>query len=80
MHIAVSLWATDSLFRYQNFSDKEAVTVSLFKLLKKEMVFASGIALHGEVLFEENPDFHEALWGFDEAFPNLLLRVRAADL
>jgi hypothetical protein len=55
------------------------VTTGIFSMLKREMVIASGIALCGEVMFEENPDFHDALWSFDEIFPNLLLRVRRLD-
>ena len=49
------------------FTEKDFVSVSLFKFLRREMVIASGTAFHGELLFRLFPEWHEILWGFDEA-------------
>lgn len=56
-------------------SDKEWTSIPLFKWMRREMVYASGKAFHGEVLFEQNPEWQNLLWGFDEAFPTLALNT-----
>lgn len=61
--------------RLRAFSEKEYTSIPLYKMLKQEMVYATGITFHGELLFKENPDFPEAVWGFDEAFPTLMLSL-----
>lgn len=61
--------------RLRKFSEKEYTSVPIYKMLKSEMVFATGITFHGELIFKENPDFPERVWGFDEAFPVLMLSL-----
>ena len=49
-------------------SDKDFISVPMYKFLQKHMLVASGVAFTGEELFVQNPQWHKTLWDYDAIF------------